>query len=200
MSRVSRLLVPHRRHPERLACPPDSCFSRIGSESLRGRPPGGFVDTSRPGVRQDSEVASIDYGQLGRRGLKDVAVVMRLDEFAPVGGWRQPTAPNQSLPQPSRPCPTPSIQIQFGVLDALKAPLALVNHLVQDPLARIQVRVPDPVGVLGGRTRTHAPATLPANSLALAKSRLSGCRQFRPPVSQSGPQVSKPLHANSPVT
>ena len=54
-----------------------------------------------------------------------------------------------SLPQPLPPRPTASVQIEFGVLDALKAPLALVDQVLQDSLPRIQVRVPNPVGVLG---------------------------------------------------
>ena len=39
------------------------------------------------------------------------------------------------------------IQVQLRVLDALKAPLALEDQLVQDPHPRIQVRMPDSVGV-----------------------------------------------------
>ena len=39
------------------------------------------------------------------------------------------------------------IQVQLRVLDALKAAMALENQLVQYPHTRIQVCVPDPVGV-----------------------------------------------------
>ena len=37
-------------------------------------------------VRHRSEAVNIDRGQFVGRGLKDVAVVMSLDELAPVGG------------------------------------------------------------------------------------------------------------------
>ena len=37
-------------------------------------------------VRQRSEAANVDHGQLVGRGLKDVAIVMRLDELGSVGG------------------------------------------------------------------------------------------------------------------
>ena len=40
-------------------------------------------------------------------------------------------------------------KVQPRVLDALKAPLALVDQVLQDSLPRIQIRVPDPIGVLG---------------------------------------------------
>jgi hypothetical protein len=45
-----------------------------------------------PSGRQRSEAVDVDRGQLVRRFLKDVAIVMDLHEFAPVGGrpasWR----------------------------------------------------------------------------------------------------------------
>ena len=41
------------------------------------------------------------------------------------------------------------IQVQPRVLDALKTALALKDQLVQHSHTGIQVRVPDPVGVLG---------------------------------------------------
>jgi hypothetical protein len=49
-------------------------------------------------------------------------------------------------------CPRicPRIQIQFCVPDSLKAALALEDQFVQDPHARIQVCMPDPVGVPAG--------------------------------------------------
>ena len=65
------------------------------------------------------------------------------------GGTRNRDQLTGSLPQPSRPRPTPSVQIKFGVLDALKTLLELVDQVLQDSLARIQIRMPDPVGVLG---------------------------------------------------
>ena len=37
-------------------------------------------------VRQRSEAVDVDHGQLVRRDLKDVAIVMGLHEFTPVGG------------------------------------------------------------------------------------------------------------------
>ena len=43
--------------------------------------------------------------------------------------------------------PRPRLLFQPGLLDALKAPLALENQLVQDPHPRIQVRMPDTVGM-----------------------------------------------------
>jgi hypothetical protein len=43
--------------------------------------------------------------------------------------------------------PRPCLQVQPRVLDALKAALALVDQLVQQPSTRVQIRVPDPVGV-----------------------------------------------------
>ena len=39
-----------------------------------------------PRGRHRSEALDVDTGQLVGRRLKDIAVVMRLDEFAPVGG------------------------------------------------------------------------------------------------------------------
>ena len=39
-----------------------------------------------PHVRHRSELVDVDRGQLVGRRLKDIAVVMRLDKFAPVGG------------------------------------------------------------------------------------------------------------------
>jgi len=49
----------------------------------------------------------------------------------------------------------------------------------------------------GGRA---CRAMAAANVRARARSRSSGCARFRPPASQSGPQVSKPRQANSPTT
>ncbi|MEI6257354.1 MAG: hypothetical protein WCQ77_11990 [Planctomycetota bacterium] len=46
------------------------------------------------------------------------------------------------------------------MLDALKAPLALVDQFIQHPHACIQVRVPDPVGGL-----TFSPFIDPARML-----------------------------------
>jgi hypothetical protein len=48
-------------------------FSRVGAESLRVRPPPGFVV---PSVRRRSEAVDVDHGQLVYPSLKDVAVVM----------------------------------------------------------------------------------------------------------------------------
>ena len=45
------------------------------------------------------------------------------------------------------PCGCLCFKVQPRVLDALKAPLALVDHLPEDPLSHVQVCVPDPVGV-----------------------------------------------------
>jgi hypothetical protein len=49
---------------------------------LPGRPSGAWM----PRGRHRSEASDVDTGQLVGRLLKDIAVVMRLDEFAPVGG------------------------------------------------------------------------------------------------------------------
>jgi hypothetical protein len=35
------------------------------------------------------------------------------------------------------------------MLNALKTPLALVDHLIQHPFPRVHIRMPDPVGVPG---------------------------------------------------
>jgi hypothetical protein len=51
--------------------------------------------------------------------------------------------------KPSGDGPVPRLQVQPRVLDPLKAPLALVDEFLQDPLPRIQIRVPDSVGVPG---------------------------------------------------
>ena len=83
-------------------------------------------------------------------------VVVRLHELFPVGrrstgrrdGWQPgPTNGFTSLPQPLPLRPRPRLQVQPRVLNALKAPLALVDQLVQHPHTRIQVRVSDSVGV-----------------------------------------------------
>jgi hypothetical protein len=50
-----------------------------------GRPPAAWWLASMLRVRRWSEAVDIDRGQLVRRRLKDVAVVMELHEFAPVG-------------------------------------------------------------------------------------------------------------------
>ena len=53
--------------------------------------------------------------------------------------------PSLALPLPPR--PRPRLQVQPRVLNPLKAPLALEDQFVQRPHTRIQVCVPDPVGV-----------------------------------------------------
>jgi len=102
-----------------------------------------------PRVRQGSEAVDIHRGQLVGRRLKDVVIVMSLHQLTPVGWRRQPTAPNQSFPQPHPPRPPPRLQVQPRVTNGFKRLLALVDHLVQHSLSRIQIRVPDPVGVPG---------------------------------------------------
>jgi hypothetical protein len=52
----------------------------------RLRPSLPFPGASAACVRARSDAVDIDHGQLVRRGLKDVAIVMGLHEFAPVGG------------------------------------------------------------------------------------------------------------------
>jgi hypothetical protein len=45
---VPRLLVRNKRHPDACLLPWRGVCLTVGAESLRGRPPGGFVVTSRP--------------------------------------------------------------------------------------------------------------------------------------------------------
>jgi hypothetical protein len=64
------------------------------------------------------------------------------------GGWHSlACASRRRCSKPSGSRPTPSLQVQPRVANGFQRPLALVDHLVQDPLPRVQVRVPDPVGV-----------------------------------------------------
>jgi hypothetical protein len=56
--------------------------ARARSLSESGR----LAASSMPSVRQRSEAVDVDCGQLVWRGLKDVAIVMDMHEFAPVGG------------------------------------------------------------------------------------------------------------------
>ena len=42
---------------------------------------------STPRVRRRSEAVDVDHGQFVGRGFKDIAIVVSLHEFAPVGGW-----------------------------------------------------------------------------------------------------------------
>ena len=101
-----------RRFPKRLNAAhalPRWRFSRLGADRLPAR----RAQASTPRVRQRSEAVDVDRGQLVGRGLKDVAIVMRLDELAPVGGWppggRDWTEGSQP-PHPRRPssAPTPT--------------------------------------------------------------------------------------------
>jgi hypothetical protein len=84
---VSRVLlspVPHQAFPRPHALPLRSgyflAFARSLSES--GRP----VALSGPGVRQRSDAVDVNCGQFVWRRLKDVALVMRLDELSPISG------------------------------------------------------------------------------------------------------------------
>ncbi len=70
-----------------------------------------------------------------------------LQQLTPDSGELCPPSPHAVTPSTPAPSPTPRFQVQCGVLDALKAALALEDQLVQNPHARIQVRVPDSVGV-----------------------------------------------------
>jgi hypothetical protein len=66
------------------------------------------------------------------------------------GGWHSlACASRRRRSKPSGDGPAPRLQVQPRVANGFKRLLALVDHLVQDPLSRIQVRVPDPVGVPG---------------------------------------------------
>jgi len=66
-----------------------------------------------------------------------------------IGPWagKGETGSMQSFLQALPPCPRLRFQIQPRVLDPLEAVLALLDNLVENPLARIQIRMPDPVGV-----------------------------------------------------
>jgi len=81
VSRVPRLLVANRRHPERLASPRSSVF--LGS--VRSLSEAGHLAASLvPRVRQDSEAVDVDCRQIVGRRLKDGALITHLHEFAPV--------------------------------------------------------------------------------------------------------------------
>ncbi len=58
-------------------------------------------------------------------------------------------APPPSPPQPHPPRPRPRLLIDLGVGDPLKAPLALVDDLVQDSLAFSPIDVASAVSVAG---------------------------------------------------
>jgi hypothetical protein len=61
VSRVLRLLVPNRRHPERLACP----RSRVFLGAVRSLSEAGHLAASlMPRVRQDSEAVDVDHGKV----------------------------------------------------------------------------------------------------------------------------------------
>jgi hypothetical protein len=79
---LPRFPAPDQLLPERLPSPAESRFSRLGADRLPGRPSGAWM----PRGRHRSEAVDVDTGQLVYPSLKDSAVVMRLDEFAPDGG------------------------------------------------------------------------------------------------------------------
>ena len=83
MSRVPRLLGPTRRHPERLPFPLAVAFFRI-RRGVSPKPAAWWL-ASILRVRRWSEAVDVDRGPLVSRRLKDVAVIMELHEFAPVG-------------------------------------------------------------------------------------------------------------------
>ena len=132
-----------------------SGFSRDAPHPLRWRFSRVYADrvpvrsspTHAGRIRHRSEpVVDVDHGQLVYRSLKDVPVIVRLHELTPVGGramggadgrWNQiPTIISRpSPPQTPPPRPRPRRLVDLGVRDPLKAPLALVDDLVQDPLA-----------------------------------------------------------------
>jgi len=67
-----------------MAAPREWRLSGVNAESLRVRQPAASL---MPRARQGPEAVDVDHGQLIGRRLEDVAVVMDLDELAPVGGW-----------------------------------------------------------------------------------------------------------------
>ena len=77
----------------------------------------------------------------------------------------------RALPHSTRPRPPPHIHVPPRVLDTLKAALALVDHLVQAPNARAQIRVPDRVDVPGIELVDwrHLPRGLVSHSPASAQ-------------------------------
>jgi hypothetical protein len=79
---LPRFPAPDQLLPERLPSPAESRFSRLGADRLSGRPSGAWM----PRGRHRSEAVDVDTGQLVYPSLKDIAVVMRLNKFAPVGG------------------------------------------------------------------------------------------------------------------
>ena len=104
---------------------------------------------STPRVRRRSEAVDVDHGQLVYPSLKDCPVVMDLHELSPVDRRQQHAAPNQSPPQPHPPRPRLRLLIDLGVGNSLKAPLALVDDLVQDSLAFSPIDVASAVSVAG---------------------------------------------------
>ena len=81
---VSRFPAPEQRHPERLRSPLRWRFSRVGADRVSVGRLGALV---WPRGRHGSEAVDVDRGQLVGRHLNRFAVVMSLDELAPVGRW-----------------------------------------------------------------------------------------------------------------
>jgi hypothetical protein len=84
---VSRVLLcpgPHQVLPDPPALPLRSGGFLVCARSLSES--GRVAAALMPRVRHRSEAVDIDHGQLVGRHLNRFAVVMRLDEFAPVGG------------------------------------------------------------------------------------------------------------------
>jgi len=83
---------------------------------------------------------SIAGSKVGR-DLNDLYVVMRFRKLGGVGGrsvgWQSETGSTQSFLQALSPCPRLRFQIQPRVLDPLEAVLALLDNLVENPLASI---------------------------------------------------------------
>ena len=85
VSRVFRVSVSRpRKALSRMAGypPPEWRVSRLGADRLPSRPSRALM----PHVRHHSELVDVDHGQVVYPSLEDVALVMRLDELAPVGG------------------------------------------------------------------------------------------------------------------
>ena len=76
-------MLPSPGPAKALHAPSAAAYFLGGAASLRVWPRDGL---SRPRVWQGSEAVDVDRWELVGRGLNDVAVVMGLHEFAPVGG------------------------------------------------------------------------------------------------------------------
>ena len=104
MSRVLRLLVPNRRHPERLASPRRSVFlGSVRSLSEAGH----LAASSMPRVRQDSEAVDVNHGKVfypsleRRRGRDGLARTRPSRSVGPPLCRREPFPTPSMSPRPS---------------------------------------------------------------------------------------------------